>query len=147
MSAANATESGDRRTDVMSNGAKIAIATGDPAGIGPEVSLKAALDPAVRKALFERVLHNMDILLAQGKVHGDLSAYNILYWQGQISLIDFPQVVSPRENRNAYPIFQRDVRRVCDYFARQGVRADAGRLARELWEGHGYHVYEPRNDD
>ena len=24
---------------------KIAIATGDPAGIGPEISLKAALDP------------------------------------------------------------------------------------------------------
>ena len=30
--------------------AKIAIATGDPAGIGPEISLKAALDPAVRAA-------------------------------------------------------------------------------------------------
>jgi 4-hydroxythreonine-4-phosphate dehydrogenase len=30
--------------------AKIAIATGDPAGIGPEISLKAALDPAVRGA-------------------------------------------------------------------------------------------------
>jgi 4-hydroxy-L-threonine phosphate dehydrogenase PdxA len=29
---------------------KIAIAIGDPAGIGPEVSLKAALDPAVRTA-------------------------------------------------------------------------------------------------
>ena len=28
--------------------ARIAIATGDPAGIGPEVALKAALDPAVR---------------------------------------------------------------------------------------------------
>ena len=28
----------------------IAIATGDPAGIGPEISLKAALDPAVRTA-------------------------------------------------------------------------------------------------
>ena len=27
---------------------KIAIATGDPAGIGPEISLKAALDPGVR---------------------------------------------------------------------------------------------------
>jgi 1,2-dihydroxy-3,5-cyclohexadiene-1,4-dicarboxylate dehydrogenase len=38
----------------MSNGAKIAIATGDPAGIGPEVSLKAALDPAVRKARHPR---------------------------------------------------------------------------------------------
>ena len=28
---------------------RIAIATGDPAGIGPEVSLKAARDPAVRQ--------------------------------------------------------------------------------------------------
>jgi 4-hydroxythreonine-4-phosphate dehydrogenase len=28
----------------------VAIATGDPAGIGPEISLKAALDPAVRAA-------------------------------------------------------------------------------------------------
>lgn len=28
---------------------RIAIATGDPGGIGPEISIKAALDPAVRK--------------------------------------------------------------------------------------------------
>ena len=28
---------------------RIAIATGDPAGIGPEISIKAALDPAVQK--------------------------------------------------------------------------------------------------
>jgi 4-hydroxythreonine-4-phosphate dehydrogenase len=31
----------------MSGKAKIAIATGDPAGIGPEISIKAALDPKV----------------------------------------------------------------------------------------------------
>jgi 4-hydroxythreonine-4-phosphate dehydrogenase len=34
----------------MSEKPRIAIAVGDPAGIGPEVSLKAALDPAVREA-------------------------------------------------------------------------------------------------
>ena len=34
----------------MSGRTRIAIATGDPAGIGPEISLKAALDPAVRAA-------------------------------------------------------------------------------------------------
>jgi 4-hydroxy-L-threonine phosphate dehydrogenase PdxA len=34
---------------------RIAIATGDPAGIGPEISLKAALDPAV-KAICEPVI-------------------------------------------------------------------------------------------
>jgi 4-hydroxythreonine-4-phosphate dehydrogenase len=28
---------------------RIAITTGDPAGIGPEIALKAALDPRVRK--------------------------------------------------------------------------------------------------
>ena len=35
---------------VNSGKTKIAIATGDSAGIGPEISLKAALDPAVRAA-------------------------------------------------------------------------------------------------
>jgi 4-hydroxythreonine-4-phosphate dehydrogenase len=34
----------------MSGRIKIAIPVGDPAGIGPEISLKAALDPAVRAA-------------------------------------------------------------------------------------------------
>ena len=35
---------------MVSSKARIAIATGDPAGIGPEISLKAALHPAVRTA-------------------------------------------------------------------------------------------------
>jgi 4-hydroxythreonine-4-phosphate dehydrogenase len=34
----------------MTNTSKIAITTGDSAGIGPEIALKAALDPAVRAA-------------------------------------------------------------------------------------------------
>jgi 4-hydroxythreonine-4-phosphate dehydrogenase len=34
----------------MSGRPKIAIAIGDPAGIGPEIALKAALEPAVREA-------------------------------------------------------------------------------------------------
>src|SRR5437763_1096140 len=37
----------DRRIRVKDR-TKIAVAAGDPAGIGPEISLKAALDPAVR---------------------------------------------------------------------------------------------------
>ena len=34
----------------MSGRIRIAIPVGDPAGIGPEISLKAALDPAVQAA-------------------------------------------------------------------------------------------------
>ncbi len=51
-------------------------------------------------------------------MHGDLSAYNILYWEGHIALIDFPQVVPARDNRNAYAIFERDVTRLCAVFHR-----------------------------
>ncbi len=90
--------------------------------------------------LFTRLLQNLDILLAHGYVHGDLSAYNVLYWEGYISLIDFPQVVSPRQNRNAYSLFKRDITRLCEYFIRQGLSIEPQHLAAELWTTHGYHL-------
>jgi serine/threonine-protein kinase RIO1 len=61
-----------------------------------------------------------------------------LYWEGAITLIDFPQVVSPRINRNAFSIFERDITRVCEYFSKQGVNADPRKIAGELWAKHGY---------
>jgi RIO kinase 1 len=90
--------------------------------------------------LFERVLHNIDLMLAQKRVHADLSAYNILYWEDEITLIDFPQAIDPLVNRNAFTIFERDVRRVCEYFQRQGVRSNPSRLAADLWRKHGYRL-------
>src|SRR5262249_32127631 len=75
--------------------------------------------------LFAEVFRNVELLLQHGLVHGDLSAYNVLFWAGQVTLIDFPQVIDVRTNRNARFIFDRDVRRVCEYFARQGVRSDS----------------------
>ena len=90
--------------------------------------------------LFERVLHNIDILLSRDRIHGDLSAYNILYWGGEITLIDFPQVVPPEGNPAAWTIFLRDVTRICQYFASQGLRRDARGLAADLWTSHGHRV-------
>jgi 4-hydroxythreonine-4-phosphate dehydrogenase len=46
----------------MSDKAKIAIATGDPAGIGPEIALKAALDPTVRNACRPIIVSDPDVL-------------------------------------------------------------------------------------
>jgi RIO kinase 1 len=34
-------------------------------------------------ALCEEVLRNIELMLAHGMIHGDLSAYNILYWEGK----------------------------------------------------------------
>ena len=96
------------------------------------------LDPDELKPLFERVVWDIDLLLANQRIHGDLSAYNILYWDGEITLIDFPQVVQPDANPAAWTIFLRDVTRICQYFASQGLKRDARKIASELWTAHGY---------
>ncbi len=89
------------------------------------------------RTLFEEVLRNIELMLQHNMIHGDLSAYNILYWEGAITLIDFPQVTDVSTNRNAYFILSRDVQRVCDYFARQGVQSDARGILARLWHSYG----------
>jgi RIO kinase 1 len=95
-----------------------------------------ALEREEAPALFARLLRNVEIMLAQRVVHGDFSAYNVLYWEGEVKIIDFPQVVDPAQNRDAYLLFKRDVERLCQYFARYGVASQPTRLARELWARH-----------
>jgi RIO kinase 1 len=87
--------------------------------------------------LFERLMANVEIMLSQQIIHGDLSAYNVLYWQGAIKVIDFPQAVQPQENPEAYDILRRDVTRLCQYFARQGIRSDPAAIVDRLWARYG----------
>jgi RIO kinase 1 len=100
------------------------------------------LDPGEAQPLFERVLRNIDLMLKHDLIHGDLSAYNILYWQGDITLIDFPQVVIPSSNPASWNIFLRDVTRICQYFSMQGVDCDARTLAADLWTSHGHKLVQ-----
>jgi RIO kinase 1 len=88
--------------------------------------------------LFREVLRNVDLMLQQDLIHGDLSAYNILYWEGEVVLIDFPQVADLHNNTNAYFILRRDLQRICEYFSDQGVECDAADLMGELWHEYGY---------
>ena len=98
------------------------------------------LDSDEARPLFERVLWNIDLLLTNERIHGDLSAYNILYWDGEIMLIDFPQVVPPEANPAAWAIFQRDVTRICQYFRSQGIRSNPRKRAADLWTSHGHRI-------
>jgi RIO kinase 1 len=84
--------------------------------------------------LFQRVMDNVRLLLSLNYVHGDLSAYNILYWQGEVTIIDFPQLADARVNNNAFALLERDVQRVYDYFAPYGITADPVALVVGLWE-------------
>jgi RIO kinase 1 len=83
--------------------------------------------------LFERVMWNVELMLNLHHVHGDLSAYNVLYWEGEIALIDFPQVVDVRTNAHAADLLERDVRRVCEYFGRYRIQSNPTTLAADLW--------------
>jgi len=112
---------------------------GDETSAAPTLNT-VRLDHGEAGELFERSLLNIEIMLANDIVHGDLSAYNLLYREGQITMIDFPQVVSARNHPSAWQIFSRDVRRVCEYFTRQGLETDANRIAGELWKAHGLRI-------
>ena len=86
------------------------------------------------KQLFDLVLKNVELMLEHELIHADLSAYNILYLQGKIMIIDFPQVVDPNKNRNAPAILARDIQRICDYFLEQGVDCDSEKIYKDLWQ-------------
>jgi RIO kinase 1 len=105
---------------------------GDEYGAAPALNeISLARDEA--EPLFQRVLENVEIMLDHHLIHGDLSAYNILYWHGDIWLIDFPQAVEARVNPHAYEILERDITRVSEYFARFGVDSNPTQLAWDLW--------------
>jgi len=119
---------------------------GDAFSAAPALS-ETTLDYEEALALFDVVLENVTIMLKHGLIHGDLSAYNILYWSGAITLIDFPQVTYAQSNPNAKFILERDVQRVCDYFAACGVERDAAAITGQLWQNYGEKPYRDQLAD
>jgi RIO kinase 1 len=110
---------------------------GDARTAAPTLN-QISLEPDEAASLFQEVLRNVRLMLQHDLIHGDLSAYNILYWKGEITLIDFPQVINVHTNSNAYFVLRRDIQRVCEYFARQGAQCDPATTMDELWYLYGY---------
>ena len=51
------------------------------------------LDTPESQSLFDRVIGNITLMLREYLVHADLSAHNILYWNGGVRVIDLPQAI------------------------------------------------------
>lgn len=85
------------------------------------------------RPVFECLMHNIELWLANNYVHADLSAYNVLYWQGAVRIIDFPQAIDPRFNPNALSLLTRDIENICRYMARYGLERDGRSIANRLW--------------
>ncbi len=111
---------------------------GDVTFPAPALS-QVRLEPHAAHMLWKRLMDNVELMLAHNCVHGDLSAYNVLYWNGHAKIIDLPQAVDPYINPEAFVLLGRDVERVCQYFDRYGVNSNPGQITRELWERHILH--------
>jgi len=94
--------------------------------------LKLARDEAER--IFPIVVRDIEIMLECGVVHGDLSAYNVLYLDGVPRMIDLPQATRIDDAVDPWSLFLRDVSNICEYFARRGVKTDPLDLALRLWQ-------------
>ena len=69
----------DASNDVMDYRPTIAITMGDPAGIGPEVIVKALADPVLRHRA-RYVIYGMNELLAYA---ADLAELDVFWWRDQ----------------------------------------------------------------
>ena len=106
---------------------------GDASMAAPTLN-QVRLDEDEAAPLFEQIMDNVALMLDLHFIHGDLSAYNILYWEGEVTIIDFPQTVEARVNPHAFELLQRDITRICEYFAGYGVEADPVERTLALWE-------------
>jgi RIO kinase 1 len=104
-------------------------------GNRPAPQLKdVSLDRDQAQSAFDQLIADIELWLACNVVHGDLSAYNLLWDRQRLVAIDFPQASDPRFNPNAVWLLARDIQHVCQSFARWGVASDPGALADDLWD-------------
>lgn len=84
----------------------------------------------IHRDIFEQIKK----LLGCHRIHGDLSAFNVLMGVDGPTIIDMPQVIDAASNQQAEEFLIRDVRNVTEYLARYSPKlftyANAGRA---LW--------------
>ena len=106
---------------------------GDPDATAPQLQAYRPESDEEAESLLHQIMRAVELMLFHDVVHGDLSPYNVLVWDSEVTLIDFPQAVDPKKNRHARAFLERDVSRICEHFGRFGVRRPADRLAADLW--------------
>lgn len=103
---------------------------------GPAIQLQhAQLPPERAEEVLDRLLWNVELFMRENVVHGDLSAFNILWDGSRATIIDLPQAVDPRVNQQAQQLLERDLRNLATYFSRYPVEPmDPRRMAENLFE-------------
>lgn len=104
---------------------------GDEEQAAPKLA-QARLSPADVASAWDQLLGSLRDLTDAGLAHADLSAYNLLWWQGRLVMIDLPQAVEFTTNTDAYDLLHRDIRNVGEWFTRHGLPVDIEATYAEL---------------
>jgi RIO kinase 1 len=78
--------------------------------------------------IWDQLVANLRLVVAAGYAHGDLSAYNLLWWEEELWLIDFPQAVDIAANPMGLDFLHRDATNITTWFNRQGLECDPDEL-------------------
>ena len=106
---------------------------GDDDGPAPRLSdVRLAGDDA--DAAFAQALRALAAMWRQGIVHGDYSTYNLLWWRGQVVVIDLPQAVEA-DHGEAMELLARDAASLCRTFRSHGVHEAPERVVRAAIQG------------
>jgi len=104
---------------------------GDGQAAAPRLA-QAHLSMGEVAAAWEQLQASLRALTIAGVVHADLSAYNLLWWRGQVVIIDLPQAVEFTTNADAPELLHRDLTNVAGWFERHGVDVDIEAVFGEL---------------
>ena len=83
--------------------------------------------------VLSEIFRTIEDMLAINLIHGDLSPYNILFWEGHPFFIDVPQALDPRVHPQAQQVLQRDILRIAEWAELNGVRVDGPAFAADVW--------------
>jgi RIO kinase 1 len=106
---------------------------GDGEGPAPRLS-EAGLGLEEAESALQQAIQNLGLMLSLGKVHGDYSTFNLLWWEERVVVIDFPQMIEWDKNPKAAEILKRDVNGLCRTFAHLGLHPKGSAVLNQVWE-------------
>jgi RIO kinase 1 len=104
---------------------------GDEDAVAPRLS-DAKLTPVEVASAWQQATECYARILSTGRVHGDYSTFNLLWWQGRVVVIDFPQVVLVTQNPAAAEILKRDIIGLCRTFSHFGLRHNPEQVLQDI---------------